>query len=73
MHLYDEHNHVLRLVFKNIEGHLLILDQEENDTDAARYLMHRKFVNEMLRPLNFVVGVNHFNRHCILPLVEHSS
>lgn len=56
--------------FRELYEALLTLDREESDSDAAKYLMHRAIVNRRLRQFNFVIGVNHFNRHCILPLRE---
>jgi hypothetical protein len=72
MHVYDEHNNLLRLAFSAIGEHLLMLDKEGESQDQAKYLMHRKYVNEMLRPLNFVI-VCHDHFHCILPLIENEA
>lgn len=61
---------MLGFVFDSISQHLLMLDLEESGTDTERYKKHREYVNGMLRPLNFVVGITHLNRHCVLPLIE---
>lgn len=61
---------LLRITFEQLRIALLQLDKEEESSDAALYLQHRKILNERIRRFDFVVGVNHFNRHALIPLIH---